>query len=263
VSILPQAYFVERVGGGDVDVSVMVHPGASPATYEPTPGQMEQLAGADIYFRIGAPFENVWMDKIMAAHPDLTVVDTRRGITLRTMEAGRQEGSEHEGHRGKSGKDPHIWMNPRLAKVQARTICDALSEADAGHRADYESNLAAFQTELDALDSYVRDRLARLSARRFMVFHPAFGYFADAYDLQQVPIEVEGKEPGARALAALIERAREEGIKVIFVQAQFGRRSAEAVAEAIGGSVLAVDPLARDYVQNMKKMADAFAEAMR
>ncbi|NVL89447.1 MAG: zinc ABC transporter substrate-binding protein [Desulfobacterales bacterium] len=263
VSILPQAYFVERVGGKRVDVSVMVGPGHSPATYEPIPKHMTELDKARLYFRIGVPFEDVWMVRISRANPRMRVIDTRRGVKLRPMKAHyHNEGGQHH-HDSTGMKDPHIWLSLRLVKVQARNICDALIFEDPAHRPYYKSNLRAFEHDLDRLDAEIRGVFKNLKTRKFMVFHPAWGYFARDYGLEQIPVEVEGKEPSARTLADLIKVAKQEGITVVFVQAQFSTKNARTVARAIGGRIVRIDPLARDYMKNMKKIAETFRQVIQ
>ena len=261
VSILPQKYFVERVGGNQVEVAVLVGPGHSPETYEPTPQQMAALHRARLFFRIGAPFERAWMDRVRSGHPELRIVDNRDGIPLRVLESTGESDDADRDHRHAQGKDPHIWTSPPLVKQMATQIRDALIMEAPEHRAAFESNHAVFAAELDALDREIRDRLANLQHRRFMVFHPAWGYFADTYDLQQIPIETAGKSPGPRTLAQLIEAAKNEGVRVIFVQAQFSDRAARAVAQAIGGRVEAIDPLAYDFPANLRHVANLIAEA--
>jgi zinc transport system substrate-binding protein len=258
VSILPQKYFVERVGGRHVAVSVMVGPGRSPETYEPTPAQLSRLARARAYFRIGVDFEDVWMKRIAAINPDMRIIDTRRGIRLR--EVDRPSGMLP----GTGGlADPHVWTSPPLVKIIARNIRDALTELDPAHRTEYEANYQTFAGDLDRLDHGIRSSLQGMRQRSFMVFHPAWGYFADTYGLKQIPIEIGGKEPNARTLARIIEIGRRERVKVIFVQTQFSRRAAETVARAMGARVVAVDPLAEDYLDNMRYVAREFGEAMR
>jgi len=263
VSILPQAYFVERVGGDRVDISVMVGPGHSPATYEPIPKHMTELDKARLYFRIGVPFEDVWMMRISRANPRMKVIDTRRGIELRPIRAHyHNEGGQHH-HDSTGMKDPHIWLSLRLVKVQAQNICNALISEDPAYRTYYENNLSAFEHDLDRLDGEIRSVFKNSRTRKFMVFHPAWGYFAHDYGLEQIPVEVEGKEPSARALADLIKVAKKEGISVVFVQSQFSTRNAEAVARAIGGRVVGIDPLARDYLKNMRKIAETFRRVIQ
>jgi zinc transport system substrate-binding protein len=263
VSILPQVSFAERVGGERVDVSVMVGPGQSPATYEPRPKQMAELNKARLYFRIGVPFENVWMERISKANPNMKVIDTRRGIELLSMKAHHRHDDEAHHDHGNGMKDPHIWLSPRLVKIQAEAMCAALIAEDSAHRSYYESNLRAFQADLDQLDSEISEILKPLKTRKFMVFHPALGYFARDYALEEIPIQSQGKEPSAKILADLIEQAKEEGIKVVFVQQQFGHASAKMIARAIGGKVVYIDPLARDYLGNMRKIAETFAKVMQ
>jgi zinc transport system substrate-binding protein len=256
-SILPQEYFVERIGGDRVEVQALVTPGSSPATYEPTPRQMAALSNAKLFFRIGVPFETAFLSKIEERTEGLRIVDTRKGITLRKMK------NAHSACCDQGGTDPHIWLNVRLVKVQARTIAEALIEADPAGKATYEKNLAAFLKELDALDDRLAEALAPFRGRTLMVFHPAWGYFADAYGLEQEPIESEGKEPSGQQLARMIELAKAEGVRVIFVQPQFSKKSAQSVADAIGGVVASIDPLAKDYVANLEGVASAVREALR
>jgi zinc transport system substrate-binding protein len=272
VSVLPQKTFVERVGGAQVDVQVMVRPGDSPHTYEPTPRQVAALAEADLYVAVGVSFEDAWMERIRATNPRMRILDSSQGLSLRAMEShggGVETGhgqSMHAPERAeedhRSG-DPHAWTSPPLVKQMAAAIRDALTDLDPANRAGYAANYATFAAELDALDQEIHARLAGLTNRRFMVFHPAWGYFADTYGLTQVPIELEGKEPGPRALAALIEQARREQVNVIFVQPQFSRKAAIQVASAIGGRVEVMDPLAADYVANLRRVAAVLAEESR
>ena len=264
VSILPLKHFVERVGGEQVRATVMVGPGQNPHTYEPSPKQVVALAEAKLFFRIGASFEDAWMARIVAANPMLRVVDVREGVVLR-------EFSEETAHAHSHGEgiealpewiDPHIWTDPRRVKVIAGNIRQALIAVDPVHRSVYDSNYAEFIDELDRLDAAIRGLLEGKKVRRFMVFHPAWGYFADAYGLLQIAIELAGKEPGARGLARLIDEAKAQGIRVIFVQPQFSRRHAQTIAQAIGGKVVAVDPLAENYAENLLLVANSIAEAV-
>jgi len=258
VSILPQAYFVEQVGGEQVDVSVLVGPGQSPATYEPTPRQMAGLSDADVYFRIGVLFEERLLEKITQMMSNLNVVDTRRGVPLREMEKGH----DHQGYsHGEGAADPHIWLDPILVKTQAQTICDELKRLAPAHAGDFDTNLKAFQANLDSLDAKIRTVLAPYAGARFYVFHPSFGYFADRYGMGQVAVEIEGKEPGAQQLAAMIAQARADSISAIFVQAQFSRRPAQAIAHELDIELIDLDPLSRDYIHNLETMAEQLAHA--
>lgn len=274
VSVLPQKTFVERIGGDHVEVQAMVRPGHNPHTYDPTPRQIRDLTKAVLYVRTGIPFEQVWMDRIRSANPDMQVLDARAGIDLRIIEHHEHKHEEeHQGHHhnedhghnagseGDVARDPHIWTSPPLVKRMTANIRDALIELDPPNSQDYTNNYHAFAAELDRLDSEIHAMLENVPTRKFMVFHPAWGYFADTYRLTQIPIENEGKEPGARALTALIRQAKGENVKVILVQPQFSQQSAEQVARAIDGRVVAIDPLSPDYVNNLRKVAQLIAEA--
>ena len=282
VSILPQKYFVEQVGGQFVDVDVLVGPGQNHHTYEPTPQQIAALANTQIYFRIGMPFEEPFLRKMRSSFPDLRIVETQEGVPLRTMQPGEvglgdadsphdagegepKEGESHgAGHGERPGdKDPHIWLDPKLVKIQAENICLALQEVDPEHKADYERNRDKFQAALDALDAKIAKGLAPLKGREVYVFHPAYGYFTDAYGLKQVAVETEGKEPGPKRLAELIERAKRSGVKLIFVQPQFSKKTAETLAQEIGATVVSMDPLAPDYMANLQEMARKILDGLK
>jgi len=157
--------------------------------------------------------------------------------------------------------DPHLWTSPRLVRRMAVAIRDALSRLDPDGAAIYAANQAAFDEELVGLDADLTASLSHLDSRSFLVYHPAWGYFADAYGLTQIPIEREGKEPGGRRLIALIQQAQAVGARVIFVQPQFNRRAADQVAHAIGGRVETADPLAANYAPSLRRVAALIVEA--
>jgi zinc transport system substrate-binding protein len=262
VSILPLKGFVERVGGADVRVTVMVGPGQSPATYEPSPRQMAGLSTARAYFRVGVPFEDVWMGRIASARPGLKVVDLRDGIELKPVDSSRSAGATRSAG-GPGALDPHVWTAPPLVKVMAARIRDALTELAPARAAAFADGYRRFAADLDALDAQIRAALAGRKERTFLVFHPSWGYFARAYGLTQIAIEAEGKEPGPRALATVIDEARRRGTRVVFVQKQFSRNDAQAVASAIGGEVVVIDPLAEDFLANTRAVAAAFSRNLR
>ncbi len=266
VGVLPQQTFLERIGGEHVVVEALVKPGQSPHTYDPTPSQIARLADADLYVGIGLPFESAWTARIRSVNPAMPMLDLSKGFSQRAMEA-HDHGAEDAAHGADTHyhheRDPHLWTSPMLVKQMGGEIARALTGLDPDHAADYAANLAVFETDLDALDADIRATLADVRQRRFMVFHPAWGYFADAYQLTQIPIEHDGKEPGPRSLAALIDQARRENVKVIFVQPQFSRKSAEQVARAIDGRVEVIDNLAPDYFANLRQVAEAIAASER
>lgn len=273
VSILPQKYFVEQIAGDLVNIQVMVKPGASPATYEPKVSQMKKLAASEVYFAVGVPFEQAWLERIASVNSQMKIVKTDAGIKKLTMEKHLHddEGDDtHEEHAGdehandqKEGLDPHIWLSPQLVKQQASIICTSLKELLPEQATLFETNLARFIKQIDDLDNELREILRGKENLRFMVFHPSWGYFAQDYKLRQVPIEIEGKGAKSSQLRELILFARAEGIKVIFAQPQFSTKSAKLVAREIDGQVITVDPLAEDWLANMKVVAKKFRDAIQ
>lgn len=264
VTIGPQKYFVDKVSGGLVPVSIMVAPGANPHAYEPKPRQMAELAKAKIYFTIGDSFDQTWLPRIRGANPDMTVVHTAEGITkIPMLEEHQHDETAPADEQGTL--DPHIWLNPALVKIQVGRIRDGLSGIDPERAAAYAENAASFERELDALDREIRSILAPIPQERrtFLVFHPSWGYFAKAYGLTQASIEVEGKEPSPRDMARIIATGKESGAKVVFVQPQFSEKSAAVIARQIGAAVVRLDPLAEDWDGNMRRAAQAFADALK
>jgi len=266
VTLLPQAEFVENIGGEKVNITVMIPPGASPHTYEPTPSQMTALSAAELYAKIGSgvEFELTWMDKLIAQNKDILVVDCSKGVQLREMvSAHEHEGTELEGEEHEHGTmDPHIWMSPRNAQIMVRNIADGLIQIDPDNRVYYEQNRDAYLQKMAQLDQDIHEGLSGVGNRVFMVFHPAFGYFAGNYDLTMLPIEDEGKEPTPAGLQHLIEQAKEHDIRVIFAEPQFNPQSAKVIADAIGGKVVLIDPLARDYIENISILMGELIQAM-
>ena len=253
VSIVPQKYFVDKIGGELVDVSVMVLPGNSPATYEPKPKQMVSLSGTKVYFAIGIHFERVWLKKITAINPKMLLVHTEAGIEKTNMNADKRDGI----------KDPHIWLSPPLVMIQARNILSALLKVDPGNSSIYEKNYKKFIMEIVDLDAELRGIFLGKEGASFMVFHPAWGYFARTYGLKMFPIESEGKDPKPAALHRLIKKAKEHDINVVFVQPEFSIKSAKIIAKEIGGQVAFASPLALNWKKNLKEVAAKFQAAFR
>ena len=275
VSILPQKQMLERVGGNLVRVSVLVQPGQSPHSYEPTPKQMVELAQAQMYFRVGVAFENVWIKKIQQAHPKLLIADTRKGIKLRSMTPAAHLPSDdhdhdHKNHKGHDAHhhhdgelDPHIWTTPLLVKQQALNMRDALIKHSPQHKTQFEAGYKAYAAELDQLHAELNSMLGNTTHKRFMVFHPVWGYLADAYGLKEMAIEVEGKEPSPKTLALIINQAKQDRIRLVFVQPQFSKTAAEQVAKAINGQVATIDPLAEDVLSNLRLVGATLAQALK
>jgi len=265
VSVLPQVDFVERIGGDQVQVSEMIPPGFSPATYEPSPDQIKKLQDADIYFRIGhIPFEKAQMSKLISINSEMEVVDTSVGIKLLTLAVHHHEGEEeHEHEDKKEGDDPHIWLSPKLVKIQAEHIYNALVAYSPDNKQYFTDNYNQFIADLDQLDNTLVSAFAPIKGQTILVFHPAFGYLADAYGFHQEAIEIEGKDPTPVELQRIISEARADNAKVVFVQAQFSTKSAEAVANEISGVVVQIDPLAPDYFANLESMAEIIVDALK
>ena len=250
VSIAPQKYFVERIGGGQVKVETMLKPGESPATFNPNPKKMNRLANAKLYFSIGVPFERIWVSRLKAIQPDLKFISLNHNLSSK-IESGHSQNKQ----------DPHIWLSPLLAKKMVTEIEAALSKAKPERAEIFKINNIALAQELDILDQEIRDIMATAKSRNFMVFHPAWSYFAEAYDLKQVAIENQGKEPGPRTLQEIINKGKKLKIKTIFVQKQFSLSVAKNIAKMIGANVQEMDPLAENYFENMRKTAKAISGA--
>ena len=269
VSIAPQKYFVERIGGDFVNVIVLVKPEQNHETYEPTPQQLILISKSLVFFRIGVPFESTLIEKIASSNKGLKIIDTRDRVPLRKIESfqhmekvihgsftvpsGGETGINEHRHEGE--RDPHIWLDPLLVKIQAETIYRELAELDPGNGGFYRNNYEKFAKDLDGTDREIKKIFKPLKQRKFVVFHPAWGYFADQYGLIQVPIEFEGKEPGQKELAFIIDFMKKERIKVIFIQKQFNMKSAVTIANAVGGKVIAIDHLSDDYLNNLISIA--------
>ncbi len=278
VSVLPHAWLVEQIGGSRVEVLTLVRPGESAELYQPTDAQVSQVARASVYFRTGMPLENSRGFQALRSLGGPKVVDLREGIALRAMtphwhseetEGPHETGDHpdgdvagpHHGNADLAGKDPHIWLSPRLLKIQARTIAQTLSSIDPQQAAEYQARLAGLEARLDEADRRIRDTLGPHRGRAFFVFHPAWGYFAEDYGLRQIAIESEGKEPSDRDLTALQNLAREERARVIFVHPQSPARSAQAIAQAIGARVEILDDLPSNLLEGLLETARQLAES--
>ncbi len=269
VSVAPQAYWVERIAGPRATVEIMVPPGSSPETYAPSPRQWIKLAQAQLYVKVGHPalsLEARHVLPFLRNHPAIPVVDTAAGVELIGSEGSGAHHLHHDigdtdDHDSSAG-DPHLWVSPDTVAVAARHIAKALQQLDPAGAVDYQAGLATFLTDIAALDQGIADKITASPGRAFMVYHPAWGYFARRYGLQQVAIEVEGKEPSPSQLVALIRQGREAGVRAVFVQPGFSRKSAEVVAQEMGATVVEADPLAPDWLANLQRVADAFSAAL-
>lgn len=254
VSVLPQKYFVEQIAGDIFDVGVMIPPGASPVTYEPTPKQMKELSHSFVYFRIGhIEFEKSWMRKLVSVNPEMEVVDFSKTANL--IEADHEHSHDH-GHDHHHGVDPHIWTSPKEVKKQAVLIYDYLVKAKPELKSQFTDNLLAFENKIDSLDAYMQEKLEPFRGRKFLIFHPALSYIARDYGLEQISIEIDGKEPTPANIQKIIDTAKKEEIKIVFVQKQFSTHNAEVIANEIGGNVVRIDPLDLNWEQSIRFITD-------
>ncbi len=246
VTIAPQAEFVEAIGGDRVEVILMVPPGASPHTYEPTPQQLEKISDAVMYAKVGSgvEFELSWMGNLEDLNRGMKIVDCSKGIEL-------------------ISSDPHIWTSPKNAKIMVENIYAGLIEVDPMGQGYYEQNKINYLKKLDKVDQNIVDSVKGKQCPKFIAYHPAWGYFPRDYGLEQIAIEGEGKNPTPKGISSVITQAKENNITVIFASPQFSTSDAQTIAQEIGGKVLLIDPLAKDYIQNLEEVASALKENIR
>jgi len=258
VSILPQKYFVEKIAGDSINIVVVVPPGANPATYEPSPSDMRNMSSADVWLTIGVAFESPWIPRFTGSNPGLRIRSTIENIERLPIDRYTVTGHETSGHHGhgSGSPDPHVWLSPELVRSQAALICEELSLIESARADEYMANLNTFYTEIDSLQSTIQVLIDPLPSRSFIVFHPAWGYFADEFDLIQIPIETAGSEPSPREMSLLIDYACENDVSAVFVSPQFSTSSAASIAAEIGVGVSYIDPLAEDWSSNLLEVAE-------
>lgn len=270
VSIPPQKYLLERIAGDAVVVSVILKPGADPHTYEPSPAQMRAMASSAAWFTIGVPFEDVWLPRINGTAGTPTICSGLRGIRRLPFRNSETSGQEHTGAPGQGeedhahgGYDPHVWLSPRLLRAIARGMAEDLGRLLPEKAADFRERVEVFAEELETLDHALEARFRTIPANRrvFLTVHPSWGYFARDYDLIELAVEMEGKEPGPRSLEAVTAQAGRAGIRTVFVEPQFPESAARAVAEVIGANVVVADPLQEDLIALFNSMADKLMAA--
>ena len=255
VSIVPQIYFVERIAGALATVDVLAPPNHTAETHQVTPRQMDTLSGADVYFRIGMPFETALVKRLESTCPALKIVDTREGVTLLSAGCTHDEDDDHH----HEGDDPHIWLDPLRVKIQARTIAASLSKLTPQHKETFETNLEIFEKDLEILHHRLGEILAPVKGKVIYVYHPAFAYLAETYGFEQRSIEMEGKDPGSKRLYELIDEIKRAGVKVIFDQPQFAESSVQVIAQEAQVKVVVLNDLMEDYITGMEALANAIA----
>ncbi|KIO44931.1 metal ABC transporter solute-binding protein, Zn/Mn family [Sanguibacteroides justesenii] len=246
VSILPQKYFVERIAGDFVRVNVMIPPGANPAISDLTSEQLKMLNNSSLYFAVGyLPFELTHIYSLLKNRRDIQLIKHTDAIELPEKEFPAHKHGDVE------SLDPHIWMSPTYAKQMARTIRDVLSDKFPEKKNLFSENCDRFMQEIDSVDREARRIILSKRHKLFLIYHPALTYFARDYGMEQIAIEDEGKEPNPVHVRAIIDRSREKGVRVVFIQSQFDEANARAIATEIGGEVIAIDPLSPDWKEEM------------
>lgn len=263
VSILPQKYFIDQLAGDYFEVNVMVPPGAGADDYEPTPKQLKSLSQSKAYFYLGhLGFEKSWMKRFTTSAPNVKFIPCNLGLDLLEGDS-HHEDNEASGHYGHvHGTDPHIWTSPENVKTITRTICNELSKLYPEKKAEFEKNYALFVKRINEMDTKIRIGFENLENRSFMIYHPALGYFARDYFLEQHSIEYEGKSPSTAHMKEMVDLARAEKIKTVFIQSQFESEKAEAIAKEIGAKVVPIDPLAYDWMAETERIAKELEKAL-
>lgn len=265
VSILPQQYFVQRITGDRYRTEVMIPPGMGHSDYDPTPQQMKELANAKLFFRIGyIVFEDAWMKTIADNNPGLRIINTSTGTGLLQEEESvfitHDKASTHV--HNNAGIDPHIWLSPKEVRIQAKHYLDAFIQLDPANKVVFTKNYTALITDINKLDSTLRVELAPVKGHKFMIYHPALTYLARDYGLKQISIEFAGKEPTAAYLFKLIDVAKQEHIKVVFIQQQYDTKNAAAIAHEINARLIQFDHMAPDWLDNMYRLGSMLKKEM-
>ncbi|MFC1839525.1 metal ABC transporter solute-binding protein, Zn/Mn family [Thermodesulfobacteriota bacterium] len=264
-TIPPVAFFIENIGSEKVEIETLIPPWGNPHTYEPTHKQMNILSKADLFVKAGSgiEFELLWMKRLIALNKKMTVCDSSESIHLIDIPDNEHEGKGDEDHHNYHYKDPHIWLSPDNAVMMSQNILRAIIDIDPSSTEYYEKNFTKLVNNLLSLKKDINKRLKNIKNRQFYIFHPAWGYFARDFNLLQIPVEYSGKEPTPARMARLIKRAKQENIRVIFTSPQFSKKSAEVIANEIDGSVVFIDPMAGDYLNNLEHIAQLFLENMK
>jgi zinc transport system substrate-binding protein len=257
VSILPQKYFVEQIAGNLLQINVLVPPGSSPHNYEVLPSQMKELARSKTWLQIGLlTFEDAWNEKLADINKDLLIVNCSEGIS---PIAGSDHDHESDGHQHTEAYDPHVWLAPAEVKILAKNTLSALSKCFPDHASEFEKNYAAFIQKIDLLTEQIGQKLTPLKNRNILIFHPALAYYARQFQLEQVPIELDGKEPSPKHMKEMVDLAHTQNIRVIFIQKEFDPAFAQQMAHEINGEVLVIDPLDYNWEKQMNDITDKIA----
>lgn len=256
VSLLPQQYFVQRIGGDRVNINVMVKPGQSPETFEPSTKLMSVYSKAAVYFTIGMPFEQVWIARVASLNKAISIKSTQPDAKNRLLAEHDHEGASQDNW------DPHTWLSPVIAINQAQIIMHELSRLSPKDKDLFYNNYIKLEKELNVLNDELDKRFKAVDKENFITFHPAFSYFAHQYGLHQIAIEVEGKEPSAKQMARIVKRIKDKKVSYILVERQFNQLIPKTIAHSVNAQLLVLDPLAYDYINNMRDIADKINKAL-
>ena len=253
VTIEPQRYFAQQLADTLFEIITLVPPGSSPESYDPTPREMTQLARSKAYFCIGhIGFENAWLDKLKKNHPDVLFFDNSQGIALIANDHHHETEDFDDSH---GQVDPHTWSSPRQARIIVQNMFAALSEIDPEHIDMYRQNLGKLQMEIEETDRIVQSYLDQSTQKAFIIYHPALTYLARDYGLTQYAIETDGKEPSPEQLKQLVDFAKKQSIRTVFIQQEFDRKNAEIIARETGCRVEVINPLSYRWSEEMIRIA--------
>lgn len=266
VSIEPQEFLVKKIGGDKVDVSVFIKAGMSPENFEPLPSHLFKLSNSDIYFTIGLPFEDRILSNLSNVNPNLQTIALDQNIVKRNTETideifGPASSDMKNNLHEESGlKDPHTWMSPSQLKSQAEIIYKTFAAVDAGNLEYYNRNYTELLMEIDSVREIISKNLSNISSRIILVFHPAWGYFCDDFNLTQIPIEIEGKEPGIQNISLLIDFIKKNNLKYILAETQNNSPALNSIADELTIKILRNDPLSGDYLNNIVELSELIEE---
>lgn len=250
VSILPQKYFIERIAGNDFKVNVLIPPGASPASYEPTPKQMKDMSASPVYLRIGhIPFEKAWLNKLFEGNDHIKSIDMSEGIELIRGPEVRHGDHFHEG-----GIDPHIWSSPKTAMKLIANTYKVLVQLAPEKEQEYTSNYIKLMSDINVIDKGAETIFADMPNKAFMIYHPALSYIARDYGLTQISIEHDGKTPSPAHMKNMLDLAKKHKIKTVFLQKQFNIENATIIAKEINAELIQIDPLSADWLAEMNRI---------
>ena len=263
VSIAPQKYLVNRIADTTVRVEVMVPAGSSPEVYEPTASQLKLLTSATAYFSLGLlEFEISMLNNIRKQNPNLLFVNHSNDLNLISGECTNHDHDHGHGH-NHNASDPHVWLSPIEVKTMVNTITSVLSQKLPEHKTLFEANATHLIEDIDSLDMHIKRSLQDIKNDKIFIYHPALTYFARDYGLKQVSLEQDGKAPSMKHMQNILQSAREQGAKTIFIQKEFDINNAKTAATDIGGNIEVIDPLREDWLENMYHMSNLISKALR